>query len=186
MGLDDLLDGVQIAAILCNQWGDSGKGKFSDYFAFSWADVIARGTGGNNAGHTVVVNGKEKIFHLLPSGILHDSLGKVNILGNGMVINLEVLSQELDELDSEGMSYNNLMISRDANVIMPYHVRRDKENLPPRVSTSFGLLAVNESIFIIILGIPHSFNGIIASGPASPTIAKVGRVTMPPAANPGA
>ncbi len=126
MGLDDLLKGVQIAAIFCNQWGDTGKGKFSDYFASHWADVSARGTGGNNAGHTVVVNGKEKIFHLVPAGITGDRDGKVNILGNGMVIDLEVLCHELNELDAEGISYNNLMISRDANVIMPYHVARDK------------------------------------------------------------
>ena len=126
MTLDNLLKDVQTIAIICNQWGDTGKGKFSDYFASQWADVTARGTGGNNAGHTVVVNGKEKIFHLIPAGITNDSLGKTTILGNGMVIDLAVLSSELDDLDEEGVSYNNLIISRDANVIMPYHVNRDK------------------------------------------------------------
>ena len=110
MGLDQLLDDVQTVAVICNQWGDTGKGKFSDYFAASWADVIARGTGGNNAGHTVVVNGQERVFHILPAGIAHDSLGKKTILGNGMVLNLEVLSQELDELQQDGGTYNLSLI----------------------------------------------------------------------------
>lgn len=126
MSLDNLLNGVQIIAITCNQWGDTGKGKFSDYFASQWADVTARGTGGNNAGHTVVVNGKEKIFHLIPAGVINDSRGQITVLGNGMVIDLAVLSQELDDLYAEKISYNNLMISSDANVIMPYHINRDK------------------------------------------------------------
>lgn len=126
MALDKLLNDVQTIAVICNQWGDTGKGKFSDYFASQWADVTARGTGGNNAGHTVVVNGKEKVFHLIPAGITNDSLGKITVLGNGMVIDLRVLSSELDDLDKEGVSYDNLMISRDANVIMPYHITRDK------------------------------------------------------------
>lgn len=126
MSLDDLLKGVQTVAIICNQWGDTGKGKFSDYFASQWADVSARGTGGNNAGHTVVINGKEKIFHLIPTGIFNDSNGKITVLGNGMVIDLEVLCHELDELDSDGITYNNMLISKDANIIMPYHVSRDK------------------------------------------------------------
>jgi len=126
MGLNNLLEGVQTLAIVCNQWGDTGKGKFSDYFASQWADVTARGTGGNNAGHTVVVNGKEKIFHLIPAGISNDSSGKITILGNGMVIDIPVLFQEIDELDAEGVSYNNLMVSKDASVIMPYHVNQDK------------------------------------------------------------
>ncbi|MCX6749515.1 MAG: adenylosuccinate synthetase [Candidatus Pacearchaeota archaeon] len=126
MSFNDLLKGVQIIAIICNQWGDSGKGKFSDYFASQWADVTARGTGGNNAGHTVIVNGKEKIFHLIPAGILYDSLGKITILGNGMVIDISSLTKEIDELITGGISCNNLMISKDANVIMPYHIRRDQ------------------------------------------------------------
>ncbi len=58
MGLEDLLHGINVLAIVCNQYGDTGKGKFSDLFASQWADVIARGTGGSNAGHTVVANGK--------------------------------------------------------------------------------------------------------------------------------
>ncbi len=126
MSLDKLLKGVRIVAVICNQWGDTGKGKFSDYFSLHWADVTARGTGGNNAGHTVVVNGKEKIFHLIPAGISNDAEGKITVLGNGMVIDVEVLCHELDELDEEGQTYNHLLISKDANVIMPYHINRDK------------------------------------------------------------
>lgn len=126
MGLTKLLEGVKTVAIVCNQWGDTGKGKFSDYFANEWADVTARGTGGNNAGHTVVVNGQEKIFHLIPAGIVNDSRGQVTVLGNGMVIDPEVLCGELDELAREGITFNNLMVSRDAHVIMPYQVARDK------------------------------------------------------------
>lgn len=125
MSLNNLLKGVQIVSVICNQWGDTGKGKFSDYFASQWADVTARGTGGNNAGHTVVVNGQKKIFHLIPAGISNDSDGKFTILGNGMVIDLKVLSSELDELDKEEISYNNLLVSKDAGVIMPYHVNVD-------------------------------------------------------------
>jgi len=124
--LDRLLNGKQVIAVICNQWGDTGKGKFVDYFASRWADVIARGTGGNNAGHTVCVNGEERIFHLLPSGITEDMNGKINILGNGMVIDIKVLCKEMEELEKAGYSYNNLMISKDAYAIMPWHIERDK------------------------------------------------------------
>ncbi|MDD5178138.1 MAG: adenylosuccinate synthetase [Candidatus Nanoarchaeia archaeon] len=112
----------QIISVICNQWGDSGKGKIVDLFANYWADVIARGTGGNNAGHTVVINGKKTIYHLLPSGIAYPE--KTNILGNGMVINLDVLQEEINGL---GFFPENLMISEDAAVIIPYHIERDKK-----------------------------------------------------------
>ena len=138
MGLDDLIRGVKTIAIICNQWGDTGKGKFSDFFASQWADITARGTGGSNAGHTVVVNGKEKIFHLIPAGITNDSNGKITVLGNGMVIDLSVLSQELNELNSEGITYNNLMISKDAGIIMPYHIERDKSRHQPQEEGGIG------------------------------------------------
>ncbi|MDO8459866.1 MAG: adenylosuccinate synthetase [Nanoarchaeota archaeon] len=128
MSLDKLLDNKNIVAVVCNQYGDTGKGKITDWIASKWADVTARGTGGNNAGHTVVVNGKERIFHLLPSGIINDSNNQTTILGNGMVIDPKELCKELDELDSQGMSYNNLMISEDANIIMPYHIIRDQKD----------------------------------------------------------
>lgn len=125
MGIEKILGGSQVIAVVCNQWGDTGKGMIVDSFS-EWADVIARGTGGNNAGHTVVINGKKRIYHLIPVGILRDSEGKVNVLGNGMVIDLRVLGEELDDLDREGLTYNNLQISEDANIIMHYHITRDK------------------------------------------------------------
>jgi len=129
MGIEELLTSeVRVVSVVCNQWGDTGKGKISDLIASDWADVIARGTGGNNAGHTVIADGKELALHLIPAGILHDSKGKVNILGNGMVIDLKALCHEMDELDSQRVSYNNLMVSRDANVVMPYHVIADQRN----------------------------------------------------------
>lgn len=126
MSLDKLLDNVSILAVICNQFGDSGKGKFVDYFSSIWANVVARGTGGNNAGHTIIVNGKEKVFHLLPVGVAYDSQGVISVLGNGMVIDIKVLSEELDALDNERATYNNLRISEDAAVIMPWHIAIDK------------------------------------------------------------
>jgi len=124
MQINKILENVQTIAIIDNQFGDTGKGKFSDYFS-EWADIVARGTGGNNAGHTVVINNKKRVFHLIPSGITHKN--KINILGNGMVIDLKVLTQELDELEKENISYENLMISEDAHVILPYHISKDKK-----------------------------------------------------------
>ncbi|MBW3000006.1 adenylosuccinate synthetase, partial [Candidatus Woesearchaeota archaeon] len=118
--LPDQIANAQTIAVICNQWGDTGKGKITDLLAAYWADVIVRGTGGNNAGHTIVINGEKRIFHLVPSGIIHEE--KTNILGNGMVIDLEVLCGELDELDKEGIKYDNLMISEDAHVILPFQV----------------------------------------------------------------
>jgi adenylosuccinate synthase len=123
--ISKLLNSKQVVAVYCNQWGDTGKGKFSDYFS-EWADVIARGTGGNNAGHTVVVGGVKRVFHLVPAGIIYDSKGKINILGKGMVIDPKVLLKEIEELKSQGIPCNNLMISKDAHVIMEYHIGRDR------------------------------------------------------------
>jgi len=125
--LSDIVKNQQVIAVICNQWGDTGKGKFSDYFAKNWADVIARGTGGANAGHSVILKGEEVVFHLIPSGITYDSLGKKNILGNGMVIDPFALQTELFFLDEREMSYNNLWISEDATLTMPWHVKKDLE-----------------------------------------------------------
>lgn len=136
--IDSLVSRKNVIAVICNQWGDTGKGKFSDYFAKNWADVIARGTGGNNAGHTVVLNGEERVFHLLPSGIVYDKDGKINILGKGMVIDMKVLCSELSELDEKGLSYKNLMISECAHVIMPYHIERDKRKHQSQANGGIG------------------------------------------------
>ncbi len=125
--LDDLLKDKKIFAVVCNQFGDTGKGKIVDAIAKN-VDIIARGTGGDNCGHTTIVNGIEHITHLIPSGIYYDSQGKINILGNGTVVNIKSLCNELDDLERNNMSYNNFFVSRDANVIMKYHLEADKPN----------------------------------------------------------
>ncbi|MFT5680008.1 MAG: adenylosuccinate synthase, partial [Myxococcota bacterium] len=106
------------------QWGDEGKGKIVDLLA-SKADVVARFQGGNNAGHTLVVEGKQLVLHLVPSGILQKSHC---VIGNGVVIDPEVLVEELDALDARGVdvSPNRLSISTTAHVILPYHRRLDQ------------------------------------------------------------
>jgi adenylosuccinate synthase len=117
--LETLLGNSQVVAIVCNQWGDTGKGKFVDYFAEVWADVIARGTGGANAGHTIVINGREYIFHLIPSGILHDDKKKINIIGNGTVLYLPLLVDELKTLKKENKGYDGLRISDCSHITTP-------------------------------------------------------------------
>jgi len=105
--------------IVGTQWGDEGKGKIVDLLA-EYADIVVRFQGGNNAGHTMVVNGKQFIFHLIPSGILQR---KTCIIGNGVVVDPEVLLEELDRLDEKGIHVgpDELQISEKAHVIMPYH-----------------------------------------------------------------
>ncbi len=101
------------------QWGDEGKGKIIDLLAKD-ADYIVRYQGGNNAGHTVVVNGKSYIFHLIPSGILHKD--KVCLIGNGAVIDPEALLEEIENLKNEHINFKErLKISSQAHVIFPYH-----------------------------------------------------------------
>jgi len=125
MGLDELLNNINTLAIVCNQWGDTGKGKFVDYFA-EWADIIARGTGGANAGHTLWLNGIEYIFHLIPSGIVHDKDGKINILGKGMAFDPRIVMEEMDFLDKNNLSYDHLKVSRDAKLVLPSHLVMDR------------------------------------------------------------
>jgi adenylosuccinate synthase len=108
--------------IVGTQWGDEGKGKITDYFA-DRAEMVIRFQGGNNAGHTIVVGGEVHKFHLLPSGVIHP--GKQVIIGNGVVVDPDVLLQELSELHERGYSSDNLRISDRANVIMPYHKLMD-------------------------------------------------------------
>lgn len=102
------------------QWGDEGKGKVVDLLT-EHADIVARYQGGNNAGHTVVVDGHKTILHLVPSGVLHP--GKVCVIGNGVVVDPAVLLTEIDELRQRGfLSQDDLLkISDRAHVIMPYH-----------------------------------------------------------------
>ncbi len=106
--------------ILGAQWGDESKGKLTDVFAGD-ADVVARYQGGDNAGHTIVLGDKTFILHLIPSGILRPDT--VNVIGNGVVINLETLFGEIDRLQAQGIqvSSDNLKISDRAHLILPYH-----------------------------------------------------------------
>jgi adenylosuccinate synthase len=104
------------------QWGDEGKGKVVDLLA-EQASTIVRFQGGNNAGHTIVREGQEFKFHLIPSGILHSD--KTCVIGNGVVVDPRVLLGEIDGLKRAGVSVNNLRISANAHLIMPYHVLLD-------------------------------------------------------------
>lgn len=107
--------------ILGTQWGDEGKGKIADYFS-NQVDYIVRFQGGNNAGHTLVVEGEVYKLHLIPSGVLHDD--KVICLGNGMVIDPEILMTEIDNLEAKGMKLD-MLISDRAHVIFPFHILMD-------------------------------------------------------------
>lgn len=111
--------------IVGTQWGDEGKGKLVDLLT-EYADIIVRFQGGNNAGHTIVANGEKFIFHLIPSGILHPE--KTCVIGNGVVIDPEVLIAELDSLAQKGKTVgpDKLLISEGAHLIMPYHKRIDQ------------------------------------------------------------
>jgi adenylosuccinate synthase len=101
------------------QWGDEGKGKIIDLLSEN-ADAVVRYQGGNNAGHTVVIEGRKHILHLVPSGILHK--GKLCVIGNGVVIDPAALIAEIDELLKQGIAVDaNLKISDSAHVIFPYH-----------------------------------------------------------------
>jgi adenylosuccinate synthase len=104
------------------QWGDEGKGKVVDLLA-QRAEVIVRFQGGNNAGHTIVRDGEEFKFHLIPSGILHSD--KTCVIGNGVVVDPRVLLGEIDGLKRAGVSISNLRLSANAHLIMPYHVLLD-------------------------------------------------------------
>lgn len=108
--------------VVGTQWGDEGKGKIIDVLGHK-ADLVVRFQGGNNAGHTVVVNGEKFILHLLPSGMLHGN-GKC-IIGPGVVVDPKVLLKELATLDAKGAKTDHLFISDRAQLIMPYHVMID-------------------------------------------------------------
>ncbi len=104
------------------QWGDEGKGKVTDLLA-EQADAVVRFQGGNNAGHTIVRDGKTWKLHLIPSGILHG--GKLCVIGNGVVIDPKVLNEELDGLRRNRVDITSLRISANAHLIMPYHMMLD-------------------------------------------------------------
>lgn len=105
------------------QWGDEGKGKITDYLA-GQADMVLRCQGGSNAGHTIVANGQKYALHLIPSGILNPNTACV--VGNGVVLDLKVVLDEIEMLKAEGFSAKNLVISDKAHIIMPYHYTMDE------------------------------------------------------------
>lgn len=112
----------KVKVVLGVFYGDEGKGKIIDYLSKD-ADYAVRFSGGNNAGHTIKVNGEKFAFHLLPSGILNENIKAV--LGNGVVIDPKVLNSEIESLKSHNFSVNNLYISDKAHVIFPYHIVMD-------------------------------------------------------------
>ncbi len=112
--------------VLGAQWGDEGKGKVVDFLA-SQVDVVARYSGGPNAGHTIIIDGKKYIMHMIPSGILRE--GVVNVMGNGMVVDPATLIEEIEELERAGVDVEGrLLLSESAHVIMPYHKKLDALN----------------------------------------------------------
>jgi len=111
-------------AVIGAQWGDEGKGKIIDLIA-DRADVVVRFQGGANAGHTVIVDGRKHVFHLLPSGILHP--GKLNVIANGVVVDPEQLLAEVDEFAAEGIDLTGrLLVSGAAHCVLPYHKSVDR------------------------------------------------------------
>lgn len=111
--------------VIGSQWGDEGKGKIVDLLT-QYADYIVRFQGGNNAGHTLVVDGRKYIFHIIPSGILYED--KMCMIGNGVIIDPAVLLREIDQLKEKQLEVTpeRLMISENSHLIMPYHSRLDQ------------------------------------------------------------
>src|SRR5215207_5241248 len=104
------------------QWGDEGKGKIVDLLALE-SDVVCRYQGGPNAGHTIIAEGETWKIRQIPSGILR---GKVSVIGAGCVVDPEVILDEIDELESRGVSTEPLKLSGNAHLIMPWHVAIDR------------------------------------------------------------
>ncbi|WP_302925636.1 adenylosuccinate synthase [Holdemania filiformis] len=109
--------------VVGSQWGDEGKGKIVDVLGDKM-DMVVRFQGGNNAGHTVVVEGEKTVLHLLPSGVLHQDA--LCVIGPGAVVDPFVLLKEIDELESRGVNTEHVKISGRAHLIMPYHVKLDE------------------------------------------------------------
>jgi len=114
---------MSVTILVGGQWGDEGKGKVIDLVAGS-VDMVVRSQGGNNAGHTVVTEGREFKFHLVPSGILYPTT--TCVIGHGVVVDPRAFLQELDGIAAEGISTENLAISDRAHMVMPYHPILDK------------------------------------------------------------
>lgn len=111
--------------LLGAQWGDEGKGKITDLIANDY-DYVVRYQGGNNAGHTVIAGDVKLALHLIPSGVMYENVTPV--IGNGCVIDPRVLIEEMGTINKAGFSTNNMVVSCDAHVIMPYHIELDGAN----------------------------------------------------------
>ena len=109
--------------VVGTQWGDEGKGKITDFLS-SNAEVIARYQGGDNAGHTIVIDGTKYKLHLIPSGIFFPE--KISVIGNGVIVNPKSLVEEIAYLHENGVTTDNLRISDRAHVILPYHIKLDQ------------------------------------------------------------
>ena len=119
------------------QWGDEGKGKIVDWLALS-AELVVRFQGGNNAGHTLIVDGEKTVLHLVPSGILQP--GAVNLIGPGVVVDPRVLLKELDEVKAKGAlgDPSRMRVSGRAHVILDWHVALDKARDEARAGGAIG------------------------------------------------
>ena len=113
---------MKTVAVVGSQLGDEGKGKVIDFLA-TQADVVVRGQGGNNAGHTLVVDGKKFALRLIPSGILNSNT--INVIGNGIVFDPKGFFEEIEMLESNGISTKNIKISDRAHIVFPYHKELD-------------------------------------------------------------
>ncbi|MHB1501770.1 MAG: adenylosuccinate synthase [Candidatus Dormibacteria bacterium] len=126
---------MSVIVVVGGQWGDEGKGKVVDLLA-ERARIVLRSQGGNNAGHTVVVDGRTFKFNLIPSGILHPRT--ICVIGNGVVLDPKVLLAEVDQLEQAGADLGNLVISERAHMIMPYHPVLDRLEEAARVDDRLG------------------------------------------------
>lgn len=127
---------MSVVIIIGGQWGDEGKGKIVDVLTEK-ADAVARYQGGHNAGHTVVINNEKYVLHIIPSGILHK--GKICIIGNGVVIEPSALLSEMQGLRERGIEVdNNLLVSKSAHLIMPYHIAMDNMHEKAKGSRKIG------------------------------------------------
>ena len=126
---------MSVRVVVGAQWGDEGKGKITDILAEGTTAVV-RYQGGNNAGHTVVVGGEEFKLHLIPSGILHEET--LCVMAAGTIIDPICMKEEIDGLRERGVTCNNLRVSVNAHVIMPYHRLLDRLQEEARGRSSIG------------------------------------------------
>jgi len=126
---------MSVTVIVGTQWGDEGKGKITDLLAKN-LDMVVRYQGGNNAGHTVVIKSDVFKLHLIPSGIFYPNV--TCVIGNGVVIDPAVLIEEIETLKAKGCDCNNLKVSSQAHVILPYHKLLDKAQEEKREAGRIG------------------------------------------------